>query len=259
MPLFFQILTACLLGGVLSMLAALLLISGIVSKKSLPYAVTFSTGVLLATSMLHLLPDVLASGLSPNKVFPILLGGILAFFALEKFAIWRHAHHHTGADEPPALSIHEATHHPHHAHGHTGSGAVGILIGDGFHNFTDGLLIAAAFMSDPALGWATALAVITHEIPQEVGDFAILLSAGWQRARALFWNGLSSLASVAGGVSGYFALEYLENAKPYVVILAAASFMYIAIADLLPRLKLEWQGMGWHALLLAAGIGIALI
>ena len=255
MPLFLQILLACLLGGLLSMLAALLLISGFLSKRSLPYAVSFSTGVLLATSMLHLMPEALVSGLTPQEAFPILLGGILVFFALEKFAIWRHAHHSTDSEEKPAHVHHHSHHHVHHH----GSGAVGILIGDGFHNFTDGLLIAAAFMSDPALGWATTIAVITHEIPQEAGDFAILMAAGWKRSRALFWNGMSSLASVAGGIVGYFALDHMQNAVPYIVIVAAASFMYIAIADLLPRLKLEWHGIGWHIILLSAGIVVSIL
>ncbi len=251
MPLIFEIIIACLLGGLLSLLAAALVLFGL-SKQWLIYAVSFSTGVLLATSMLHLLPEALTAGLTPDEVFPVLLAGVLGFFALEKFAIWRHAHHHA---EHGANGSHGGG----AGHPHVGSGVVSILIGDGFHNFIDGLLIAAAFLTDPALGWTTTFAVIAHEIPQEAGDFAILLTAGWGRMRALTWNGLSSLASVVGGVTGYIALEHTQAWIPYIVTLAAASFLYVAIADLLPRLKLEWQGLGWHILLLAAGIALSML
>lgn len=250
LPLLFQITLACIAGGLLSLLAAALVLFG-VPKKWLAYAVSFSIGVLLATSMLHLLPEALEQGLTPHEVFPVLLGGILGFFALEKFAVWRHSHgndSHTGSE-----SCEDHTHDHHHLHG---GEAVGILVGDGFHNFTDGLLIAAAFLADPVLGWATTIAVVAHEVPQEAGDFAILLAAGWQRAKALFWNGVSSLASLAGGLCGYFALERAQDWVPYILTITAASFTYIAIADLMPRLKREQQGVGWHGLLLAAGIAV---
>lgn len=250
LPLFLQIALACIAGGLLSLLAAALVLFGL-PKKWLNYAVSFSIGILLATAMLHLLPEALELGLTPHEVFPVLLGGILGFFALEKFAIWRHAHGNDSHEGSDACEDH--THNHHHLHG---GEAVAILVGDGFHNFTDGLLIAAAFLADPALGWATTFAVIAHEVPQEAGDFAILLTAGWQRAKALFWNGLSSLASLVGGIVGYFALERAQEWVPYIITLAAASFTYIAIADLMPRLKREQQGIGWHGVMLAAGIAI---
>ncbi len=117
-------------------------------------------------------------------------------------------------------------------------------------------LIAAAFLADPVLGWAATLAIIAHEVPQEAGDFAILLAAGWQRGRALFWNGVSSLTALAGGIIGYFALERALDWVPHILTIAAASFLYIAVADLMPRLKREQQSIGWHGLLLAAGIAV---
>lgn len=245
LPLLMQIVVASLLGGVLSVTAAALITVGL-PRRWLALAVTFSIGVLLATALLHLLPEALESGLTPDEVFPVLLTGILGFFALEKFANWRHSH----ADG--------------HAHQHAGavdmhSETVGILVGDGFHNFTDGLLIASAFLSDPALGWATTFAVVAHEVPQEAGDFAILLAAGWQRGRAFFWNGVSSLASLLGGVCGFFALEQFEAWLPYIITLAAASFIYIAIADLMPRLRREQNDIGWHGLLLSAGILVSVL
>ncbi len=258
-PVFIQIILACLLGGLLSVAAAALVMFGL-PRKWLTFTVSFSTGLLLATATLHLLPEALESGLSPHTLFPLLLGGILAFFILEKLALWRHTHSGTGETD-----THEGdhlcddhTHSHHHLHKMADSHVetLSILIGDGFHNFTDGLLIAAAFLADPVLGWSTTLAIIAHEVPQEAGDFAILLTAGWNRGRALFWNGMSSLTAVGGGVLGYFALDSAHDWIPVIITIAAASFIYIAIADLMPRLKRETKSIGWHGLLLAAGIAV---
>jgi len=249
LPLLAQIALACVAGGLLSVAAAALVMFGL-PKRWLGFTVSFSTGLLLATATLHLLPEALESGLTPHEVFPLLLAGILGFFALEKFALWRHSHGGNDA-HPDDHMCEDHTHGHHHAHG---GETVSILVGDGFHNFTDGLLIAAAFLADPTLGWATTLAIIAHEVPQEAGDFAILLAAGWRRGRALFWNGVSSLAALAGGIVGYLALERALEWVPHILTLAAASFLYIAVADLMPRLKREQQAIGWHGLLLAAGI-----
>jgi zinc and cadmium transporter len=254
LPLLAQIALACIAGGLLSVAAAALVMFGL-PRKWLGFTVSFSTGLLLATATLHLLPEALESGLTPHEVFPLLLAGILGFFALEKFALWRHAHGNPDA-HPDADDCEDHTHSHHHMHGGHGGETVSILVGDGFHNFTDGLLIAAAFLADPTLGWAATLAIIAHEVPQEAGDFAILLAAGWQRGRALFWNGISSLAALAGGMVGYFALERAQEWVPHILTLAAASFLYIAVADLMPRLKREQQSIGWHGLLLAAGIAL---
>lgn len=252
LPSLVQIALACLAGGLLAVLAAALVMFGL-PRRALALSVSFSTGILLATALLHLLPEVLESGLTPHEVFPLLLAGILGFFALEKFALWRHAHA-DGDAHPGADSCEDHSHA--HRHLRLDDGTLSILIGDGFHNFTDGLLIAAAFLADPALGWMTALAIIAHEVPQEAGDFAILLAAGWSRGRALFWNGVSSLAALAGGLIGYFALEQALEWVPHILTFAAASFLYIAVADLMPRLKREQSAIGWHGLLLAAGIAI---
>jgi len=257
LPLLVQILLACALGGLLSVGAAALIMFGL-PRKWLGFTVSFSTGLLLAMATLHLLPEAIESGLSPHVVFPLLLGGILSFFVLEKFALWRHTHGGAGESDahPDAVRCDDHTHAHHHdtAAGHTET--LSILVGDGFHNFTDGLLIAAAFLADPMLGWSTTFAIIAHEVPQEAGDFAILLAAGWKRGRALFWNGVSSLTAVAGGVAGYFALDNARNWIPIIITIAAASFLYIAIADLMPRLKRETKSVGWHGLLLAAGIAV---
>ena len=257
--LLIQIVLACLLGGLLSVFAAALVMFGL-PRKWLGLTVSFSTGLLLATATLHLLPEALESGLTPHEVFPLLLGGILAFFMLEKYALWRHAHGEAGESDTHHgdHQCNDHTHSHHHMHGQHGE-TLSIIIGDSFHNFTDGLLIAAAFLADPVLGWSTTFAIIAHEVPQEAGDFAILLAAGWKRGRALFWNGVSSLTSVAGGIIGYFALDSTRHWIPVIITIAASSFLYIAIADLMPRLKRETKSVGWHGVLLAAGIAVVVL
>jgi zinc and cadmium transporter len=260
LPLLVQIVAACLLGGVLSVGAAALVMFGL-PRRWLGFTVSFSTGLLLATATLHLLPEALESGLTPHEVFPLLLGGILGFFALEKFALWRHAHS-TAVDADAHAGDHQCADHTHAHHHHLPAEhgeTLLILIGDGFHNFTDGLLIAAAFLADPALGWSATLAIIAHEVPQEAGDFAILLAAGWRRGRALFWNGISSLTAVLGGILGYLVLDAAREWVPVLITLAAASFLYIAVADLMPRLKRETRSIGWHGILLAAGIAVVVL
>lgn len=253
-PLFAQIILACLLGGTLSIGAAALIMFGL-PRKWITLTISFSTGLLLSMALLHLLPEALEQGLTPHEAFPILLGGILCFFTLEKAALWRHAHHGTGENDVHAgdRQCEDHTHSHHHAEH---EGTLAILVGDGFHNFTDGLLIAAAFLADPALGWSTTLAIIAHEVPQEAGDFAVLLAAGWKRSRALFWNVVSSLTAIAGGLAGYYALDNARDWIPVIITIAASSFLYVAIADLMPRLKRETKSIGWHSVLLIAGIAV---
>lgn len=253
-PLLLQIVLACLLGGVLSVAAAALIMFGL-PRKWLAFTVSFSTGLLLAMALLHLLPEAQELGLTPHQVYPLLLGGILSFFVLEKFALWRHAHHGPG-DIDAHQGDHQCTDHTHSHHHERHGETLAILVGDSFHNFTDGLLIAAAFLASPTLGWSTTLAIIAHEVPQEAGDFAILLSAGWKRSRALFWNGVSSLTAIAGGIVGYLALDNARDWIPIIITIAASSFLYVAIADLMPRLKRETTSVGWHSILLAAGIAV---
>jgi len=237
LPLLTQIILACVLGGVLSVLAAAAVMFGL-PRRFLPMAVSLSAGLLLATALLHLLPEAMEVGMTPHEVFPLLLAGILGFFVLERFTLWRHAHHHDGCPHAAEQSRQTTL----------------ILLGDGFHNFTDGILLAAAFIADPALGWATTAAIVAHEVPQEAGDFALLLASGWSRQRALFWNGVSSLTNMAGGIIGYFALDYAQNMVPAALTLAAAGFIYIAVSDLLPRLRGEQNAILTHSLLIIGGV-----
>lgn len=181
-----QILAATVAGGILSAaLAALLGLTWL--PRFADRMVAFAVGVMLAIAFTELIPESMHRGLDPEEAGLVLLGGLLAFFLLEKLALWRHDHTHEG-----------------HAHGRTGADGRGkpqvglIVLGDGLHNAVDGVLIAAAFLTEPALGWATALAVLAHEIPQEIGDFMVLLDAGVPRQRALALNALSGAAMVAG-------------------------------------------------------------
>jgi zinc and cadmium transporter len=214
----------------------------------LPHLVSFATGTLLGAAFLGLVPHAL-EGAGPDSAHRIglaLLAGILLFFLLEKFVLWRHCH-----DDPCEM------HSPGHAARDAASANL-ILAGDTFHNLLDGVLVAAAFMTNPQLGIVTALAVFAHEIPQEVGDLAILLNGGFSRARAMTLNLLSSLTSIVGGVVAYYALGTAMQALPYALALAAASFIYVAVADLIPGLhrRVDLRAGLEQVVFIAAGIAL---
>jgi len=235
MPLLLWIIFFTALGGALSALAASIFLLAPEKRRAalLPHLVSFATGALLGAALLGLLPHAVESAGVTNvhSIGLTLLFGILIFFLLEKFVLWRHCH-------VEVCEGHEETHQ--HAtisdHQRDAASARLVLLGDGFHNALDGVLIAAAFMTDVHLGIVTAVAVIVHEIPQEVGDLAILLHGGMSRGKALLLNLLTSLTSVFGGVIAYFALGTALRFLPYAIALAASSFLYIAVADLIPGL-----------------------
>lgn len=231
MSLFWWIILFCLLGGVLSVLAAglFLLAPERLRVHALPHLVSFAIGTLLGAAFLALLPHAV-EGPHPvdfHEIGLTVLCGILLFFLLEKMVLWRHCH----SDHCEAHTPQQAF-----ARGNAQTTVTVILVGDGLHNFVDGILIGAAFLTDIHLGIVTSLAVAAHEIPQEVGDFAILLHSGLSRARALFFNLISSLSTVVGGILAWYALAGAEQVIPYVLALAASSFIYIAVADLIPGL-----------------------
>ena len=197
-------------------------------SKMVERMVSLSVGIMLSTSLLHALPEAFESKADPRHLFATLLAGLLGFFLLEKFAILRHSHHHEGDG-----------HQHHHGHDAREAGKAGwmILVGDGMHNFTDGILIAAAFIANPKLGLVTGLAIIAHEIPQEIGDFIVLLNAGFSRTRAYAYNLICSLLSVVGGLLGWFMLERGMQWIPYVLVFASSGFIYIAVSDLMPQMQ----------------------
>jgi zinc and cadmium transporter len=202
------------LGGVV-VASVLLLCNERIRLKLVPWLVSYAVGTLLAVALLVLLPEALAH-LSAKRVLGSLLGGIIIFFVLEKLVLWRHCHTHDCE-----------------AHG---LAAPMVLVGDGFHNFLDGVVIGTAVLTSVPLGISTALAVMTHEIPQELGDFAILLHAGYSRQKALVLNIISGLSAIVGAVFAIYTLNWLPAVSEYVLAVSAASFLYIAMADLIPDL-----------------------
>ena len=216
------IVAASVAGGTLS--AGLAAASLNLRASWVPTLVSFAIGALLGAAFLEVIPHAFEAG-EPHEVAMAILGGIFAFFVLEKLLLWRHCH-----------TEHCEVHDQHaSAHDHGRSGIL-IVVGDTVHNFVDGVLIAAAFLQSTELGIVTAAAIIAHEIPQEVGDFLILLHSGYSRARALALNLGSSAATVAGGVLGYFALQSLTGLEPILLGVVAASMIYVAVADLIPGL-----------------------
>lgn len=239
------IIGAGLVAGALSMLLAGLLVFTVLSAW-IQRLVSYAAGVLLAVAFLDVLPEAFEQSSDAGAIGAVTLAGVLGFFLLEKAALWRHQHEH--GDMPP----HE------HIGGRTG---MMILVGDGFHNFVDGVAIAAAFLADVKLGVATALAMVAHEIPQELGDFMVLLNSGYARSKALLFNFLSSLASVVGGIIGYLLLEDAKAAIPYILAVAAASFIYIAVADLIPHMhrSTDARSTAWQIALITAGVATIVV
>lgn len=186
----------------------------------------------------------------PTGLFGTVLGGLLFFFLMEKFSILRHSHHHEGDGHD-----HEKGHDKRQA----GSTGWMILVGDGFHNFTDGIMIAAAFLADFQLGIITSLAIFVHEIPQEVGDFIVLLNAGFSKTRAYVYNLLCSLLAFVGGLVGYCTLDRVQGLIPYVLALASAGFIYIAVSDLIPQMQRRTSLKETIPQLVLIAVGIAII
>ncbi len=272
------IVLASVAGGAISVCAAALF-GMAVNLQRIPMLISYSVGALLGAALLGVLPQAIEEIGSVELATSLLLAGILGFFLLEKLVLWRHCHEVSCEAHDPAELAHQAVHedahhaeqaalthhhghgHPHgHAHGHGNEGARAaslILIGDAFHNFVDGVLIAAAFAQSVPLGIVTATAIVAHEIPQEVGDYLVLLHSGMSRMRALAFNLLSSMATLVGAVGAYFALSLVGDAVPYLLCIAAASMIYVAVADLIPGLhkRAEIGATLQQVLLISLGVG----
>jgi zinc and cadmium transporter len=241
--------SATLVGGLLSVLTAASLTVAVLSRM-VRHMVSLAAGVLLATALLHVLPEAFAGGASPQSLFATLLAGLMFFFLLEKAELYRHTHHHEGDG------------HAHHRQFDTqqaGRGGWSVLIGDSIHNFCDGIIIAAAFLTDTRLGIVTSLAIVAHEIPQELGDFIVLLNAGFSRRKALLYNAISGLSAVVGGVLGYFIVGPWNALFPYLLVVASSSFIYVAVADLIPQLQHRLSLKDTASQLAWIGVGIAFI
>ena len=238
MNLFVIALGLSLIGGLGGLLVAsgILLITDSARARFVPWLVSYAVGALLGVSTLKILPEALEQ-VEPPQVLGTLLAGILLFFVLEKLVLWRHCHTHD-------CEVHDGSVFP-------------VLVGDAFHNFVDGAVIAAAVMTSVPLGISTAVAVAAHEIPQEVGDFAILLHAGYSRSRALMLNVLSAGASAVGAIAAFVAFDIVPLLLPYFLALAAASFLYVAMADLIPGLHRGRTDAASMRQILLIGAGVA--
>jgi zinc and cadmium transporter len=227
-----------LVGGLGGLLVAsgVLLVTDSARARLVPWLVSYAVGALLGVSTLAILPSALDQ-LPATRVLGTLLIGILLFFLLEKLVLWRHCHTHD-------CEVHDGA-------------VLPVLIGDAFHNFVDGAVIAAAVLTSVPLGISTALAVAAHEIPQEVGDVAILLHAGYSRRRALLLNVLSAGASGLGAIAACVSFDLVPRLLPYFLALAAASFLYVAMADLIPGLHRGRTDAGSMRQILLIGAGIA--
>jgi zinc and cadmium transporter len=245
-------LLAAFAGGVLAVVAAAATLA--LSRAWISRLVSFAVGALLGAVFLELLPHALEEG-DVEWVMLTVLIGLLAFFLLEKLVLWRHSHghdeHRHDADE---------TEHDHAIHGHDGgrSGLM-ILIGTAVHNFCDGIVIAAAFLADMRLGVAATVAIVSHAMPQQVGDFAVLLHSGYSRGKAFAYNVSAGAATLLGALAGHFALAQMQHALPTVLAIAAASLLYVAVADLIPSLHRRAEPVETAKQMLLIGLGVGII
>ena len=244
MSVLLWIIVASVAGGVLSVAAAAALAFK-ARDAHVSVLISYAVGALLGAVFLEILPHAFAIAGSFERMAATILAGILLFFVLEKLVLWRHCHE-------ARCEAHEAQSAQHDQ----GRSGMMIMIGDTFHNFVDGILIAAAFLADVQLGLVTAIAIIAHEVPQEVGDFLVLLHSGYSKRDALALNVLSSLAMMVGGVLAYFTLHTVQHWIPSLLALAAASMLYVAVADLIPGLhrRPEIHATIQQAALIATGV-----
>lgn len=231
------------LGG-LAIASLLLLLPSSTRSSLIPWLISYAVGTLLGVALLAILPESLKQ-LDASAVLGTLLAGILLFFMVEKLVIWRHCH------------VNDCDAHD----GQARSSATLVLVGGAIHNFTDGTIIGAAVLSSIPLGLTTALAVAAHQVPQEVGDFAILLGAGYSRRRALIMNTLAGTTGILGALAIYGTAGWVPQALPYVLAFASGNFLYVAMADLIPGLHRGAIDVGAirQVVLIAAGIGTVLV
>ncbi|GEM_PF-9335 len=257
MSLLSLILLASATGGLLSVLLASVALR--LRAEWVPVMVSYAIGALLGAVFLEILPHALEQSGGFERMGAVVLAGILGFFVLEKLVLWRHCHAAhcevhgppTGEQDPYPPQVHA----PAHAHDHGRSGMM-ITVGDTVHNFVDGVMIAAAFLVDIKLGVVTAFAIAAHEVPQELGDFLILLHSGYSKARALALNLVSGAAMLAGAVLGYFLLADLRGWLPYMLGIAAAGMIYVAVADLIPGLHKRAELSHTLQQVLLIGLGV---
>ena len=230
------------------------------------HLLSLAAGALLATAFMHLLPEAFEGPADAHDLFGVLLLGVVFFFVLEKAELWHHGHEH-GAQAHAAAHGHAHNHdHDHgHAHHHHGRGGWALLTGDSVHCFGDGVLIASAFVADLRLGVVAALSVLAHEVPHHVGDLIVLGQRGAGRSAALLKVSLAGAVSALGGIAGYYVVGHWDGALPYFLAVASSSFIYVALADLIPQLQkrlpagqtlaqIGWLGAGIAAVTLVSSL-----
>jgi zinc and cadmium transporter len=251
------IVVAAVSGGILATLAAAATLA--LHARWISRLVSFAVGALLGAVFIELLPHALEEG-SAGPVMITVLIGLLSFFLLEKLVLWRHAHGHEQHDDAEDESEHDHALHAHRqAPGDGGRSGLMILIGNSVHNLCDGIVIAAAFITDLRLGVATTVAIVAHAVPQQVGDFAVLIHSGFTRGRAFTFNVAAGGATVVGALAGYFALADMQQVLPYVLAVASASLLYVAVADLIPSLHRRPEPVETVRQMLLIGLGVAII
>jgi zinc and cadmium transporter len=251
------IVVAAVTGGLLATLAAAATLA--LHPRWISRLVSFAVGALLGAVFIELLPHALEEG-SAGPVMITVLIGLLSFFLLEKLVLWRHAHGHAEHDADRDETEHEHAMHAHHlAPGDGGRTGLMILIGNSVHNLCDGIVIAAAFITDVRLGVATTVAIVAHAVPQQVGDFAVLIHSGFSRGRAFAFNVATGTATLVGAFAGYFALAGMQQVLPYVLAVASASLLYVAVADLIPSLHRRPEPIETARQMLLIGLGVAII
>ena len=264
------ILAGTLAAGIGSVWLAAWLSFGIVSRYT-QHMLSLAAGALLATAFLHLLPEAFEAGVEPHNLFMTLLIGLLFFFLLDKAELWHHGHGHHHGDAHNGHDHHEAHDHD-HAHSHATdtshdqgahakplAGGWAILAGDSVHCFGDGVLIASAFMVDLKLGVVAALAVLAHEVPHHMGDLVVLRQGSQNRQTAVLKVSLAGAITALGGLTGYALLDQLHGVLPYMLAIASSSFIYVALADLIPQLQKRLSSRETAAQIVWLMSGIALV
>jgi zinc and cadmium transporter len=250
------ILIGTLAAGIGSVWLAAVLSFGVLARYT-THMLSLAAGALLATAFMHLLPEAFESQASAHQLFSTLLLGLVFFFLLDKAELWHHGHEHHGAGRPVNYAAHS---HNHGSHGDSGkSGGWAILAGDSVHAFGDGILIAAAFMADLRLGVIAALAVMVHEVPHHMGDLMVLRLTSGNRRAALVKVSLAGAVTALGGVIGYTLVDRLHDYLPFFLVLASSSFIYVALADLIPQLQKRVTAKETCAQIAWLAIGIGLV
>jgi len=250
------IIIATLAAGIGSVWLAALLGFAMLARFT-QHLLSLAAGALLATAFMHLLPEAFESQAGPKALFGTLLVGLVFFFLLDKAELWHHGHEHHQALEGDAPHAHEHAHH-HHNHVPARSASWAVLTGDSVHCFGDGILIASAFVADMRLGVVAALAVLAHEIPHHMGDLVVLRQTSTNRRAALIKVSLAGAVTTLGGVLGFWLVAQLQDWLPYFLVVASSSFIYVALADLIPQLQRRltlretFAQIGW----LLMGIGL---